>query len=88
MLNRNVLERSIYSLKMSAFWDIVSCSLVEVDRHFRDAYCLHREDDQTSETRPLLQNKVHSKNKHTVISSQVLYSRWKFITLQSSIHYS
>jgi hypothetical protein len=23
-----------------------------------------------------------------VISSRVLYSRWKFITLQSSIHYS
>jgi hypothetical protein len=24
-----------------AFWDIASCSLVEVDRRFRDAYCLH-----------------------------------------------
>jgi hypothetical protein len=29
------------SMKMAAFWDIVSCSLVEVDRHFWGADCLH-----------------------------------------------
>jgi hypothetical protein len=27
-------------MKMTAFWDIASCSL-EVDRRFRGAYCLH-----------------------------------------------
>jgi hypothetical protein len=27
--------------KMTAFWDVVPCSLVEVDRFFRDPYCLH-----------------------------------------------
>jgi hypothetical protein len=28
------------STKMTAFWDIEPCSLVEVDRRFRGAYCL------------------------------------------------
>jgi hypothetical protein len=30
-------------LKMTAFWDISPCSLVEVHRLFRGAYCLHHE---------------------------------------------
>jgi hypothetical protein len=30
---------------MKAFKDIAPCSLVEVDRRFREAYCLHRRDD-------------------------------------------
>jgi hypothetical protein len=32
-------------MKMTAFWDIAPCSLVEVDRHFRGAYCLHHQGD-------------------------------------------
>jgi hypothetical protein len=28
-------------MKMSAFSDIALCSLIEVDRRFRGAYCLH-----------------------------------------------
>jgi hypothetical protein len=33
-------------MKMTTFWDIAPCSLVEVDRRFRGAYCLHyRPDD-------------------------------------------
>jgi hypothetical protein len=30
---------------MTAFWDTVPCSLVEVDRRFRGAYCLHHQGD-------------------------------------------
>jgi hypothetical protein len=43
-------------MKMRAFWDIVSCSLVGVDRRFRRAYHLHQPEDvgmwtvSTSET--------------------------------------
>jgi hypothetical protein len=33
------------NLKMTAFWDIAPCSLVEVDRRFRCAYCLHHQGD-------------------------------------------
>jgi hypothetical protein len=33
-------ERGIV-LKMTAFWDTAPCSLVEIDRYFRGAYCLH-----------------------------------------------
>jgi hypothetical protein len=32
-------------IKMSAFWDIVPCSLVEVDWRFRGAYCVHNQDN-------------------------------------------
>jgi hypothetical protein len=27
-------------MKMTLFWDVAKCSLVEIDRRFRDAYCL------------------------------------------------
>jgi hypothetical protein len=30
---------------MTAFWDTGPCSLVEEDRRFRGAYCLHDPDD-------------------------------------------
>jgi hypothetical protein len=30
------------SMKMTAVWDIASCSLVEVGRRFRGANCLHQ----------------------------------------------
>jgi hypothetical protein len=32
-------------MKVTAFWDMALCSLVEVDRRFRGAYCLHRQGD-------------------------------------------
>jgi hypothetical protein len=34
------------SMKMNIFWD-VPCSLVEIDRRFRDAYCLHYQVDRS-----------------------------------------
>jgi hypothetical protein len=30
---------------MTAFWDIAPCNLIEVDRRFRGAYCLHHHGD-------------------------------------------
>jgi hypothetical protein len=33
------------NMEMTAFWDMVLCSLVEVDRHFNGAYCLHCQGD-------------------------------------------
>jgi hypothetical protein len=33
------------SMKMMTFWDIASCSLVEVDRRFRGAHYLHHQGD-------------------------------------------
>jgi hypothetical protein len=32
-------------LLLLLFWDIAPCSLIEIVRRFRDAYCLHRQDD-------------------------------------------
>jgi hypothetical protein len=34
------------SVKVAIFWDIAPSSLVEIDRRFRGAYCLHRQGDQ------------------------------------------
>jgi hypothetical protein len=36
-------ETSIGSMKFIVFWDIAPCSHIEVDRHFRGAYCLHHQ---------------------------------------------
>jgi hypothetical protein len=30
---------------MTVFWDVAPCSLVEIDRRFSGAYCLHHQDD-------------------------------------------
>jgi hypothetical protein len=30
-------------LKMTAFWGIVPCSLVKIDKRFRGAFCLHHQ---------------------------------------------
>jgi hypothetical protein len=38
----NILKL-LYSLKISAFWDISPCNLVVVYRRFRSAYCLHHQ---------------------------------------------
>jgi hypothetical protein len=34
------------SMKMTVFWDIAPCSLVEVYRRFRGACCLHHQGDR------------------------------------------
>jgi hypothetical protein len=32
-------------MKIKAFWDMVPCNLVELDRPFRGAYCHHYQGD-------------------------------------------
>jgi hypothetical protein len=34
---------AVVSVKMTAFWNVAPCSLVEIDRRFRGAYCLHHQ---------------------------------------------
>jgi hypothetical protein len=34
-------------LRMAVFWDVVLCSLLDVDRCFREAYCLHHQGDES-----------------------------------------
>jgi hypothetical protein len=36
------------TIKMTAFWDLASSSLVEVDRRFRGAYYLHYKGNESS----------------------------------------
>jgi hypothetical protein len=37
-----IISLTIASLKTTSFWDRAPCSLIEVDRRFRGAYCLHQ----------------------------------------------
>jgi hypothetical protein len=42
------LLASDLSMKMIVFWDVVPCSLVDIDRRFRGAYCLHHHPDDVA----------------------------------------
>jgi hypothetical protein len=35
------------SIKMAIFWGVAPCNLLDTDRHFRGAYCLHHQGDCT-----------------------------------------
>lgn len=35
------------SMKMTAIWDVASCTLAEIGRRFRDAYYHHHQGDQS-----------------------------------------
>jgi hypothetical protein len=37
-------------MKMIVFRDVAPCSLVDTDRRFRDAYCLHHQGDKSQNT--------------------------------------
>jgi hypothetical protein len=37
-------------LKISVFWDVAPCSLIEIDRLFRGAYCFHHQGDRPVST--------------------------------------
>jgi hypothetical protein len=34
------------SIKLRVIWNVAPCSHVEVDRHFRGAYCLHHQGNE------------------------------------------
>jgi hypothetical protein len=40
------------SMKFRVFWDVASCSLIEVDRCFGGVYCLHQQGDRPLKLRP------------------------------------
>jgi hypothetical protein len=39
------LMNTVMITKMAVSWNAVPCSLVEIGRRFRDAHCLHHQDD-------------------------------------------
>jgi hypothetical protein len=42
------------SMKMVIFWDVAACSLVDIDRRFRGAYCLHHRPEDRRQASPKL----------------------------------
>jgi hypothetical protein len=65
-------------VKMIAFWDIASYSLVKVDRRFRDAYCLHHQGDDGRSTN--LRNVGLLQREYTALRSLMLSSAWCLFT--------
>jgi hypothetical protein len=51
----------VMRMKMAVFWDVVLCSLVEFDWHFRGAYCPHHQGDQQT-----MQHNIPEENYETV----------------------
>jgi hypothetical protein len=45
-----VIKPVVSLAKMTVFWDVAPCSLVQIDRRFRGAYCLLHQGDKLSET--------------------------------------
>jgi hypothetical protein len=39
------ISGSYGGMKMTIFWHVAQCSLIEIDQHFRGAYYLHHQDD-------------------------------------------
>lgn len=37
------------SMKTTLFWNVASCSLLDIDRHFRGVYCRHHQGDDHSD---------------------------------------
>jgi hypothetical protein len=40
----------VMGMNMTVFWDMVPCSLIDVDRYFRGVYCLHHQDSDGGST--------------------------------------
>jgi hypothetical protein len=45
-------EQYLYSkfYEVDYFWHVTPCSLIDIGRRFRGAYCLHHQDDEMMET--------------------------------------
>jgi hypothetical protein len=43
VISKNSLMQAASNRKMAVFWDAAPCSLLEIDRRFRSAYCLHHQ---------------------------------------------
>jgi hypothetical protein len=72
------------SMKVTAFWGIAPCSLVEVDRSFRGAYCLHHH-------RPVVGASMHLWNVgllqrcYTALYHSLTPSTWKISSVLERI---
>jgi hypothetical protein len=51
-------------MKIIAVWGIAPCSLIEVDRHFRGAYCLNHQGDERWGNDPLQNMYLHRAVQH------------------------
>jgi hypothetical protein len=43
-------DKHKYHKKVTVFRDVAPCSLLEIDRSFRGAYCLHHQGDESHES--------------------------------------
>jgi hypothetical protein len=58
-------------MKMTVFWDIWPCSIIEVDRRFRCVYCLHQGERPDDGGKPLKRRSTYTRL-HGAISQKAL----------------
>jgi hypothetical protein len=61
---RGTILGTIVTLKMTVFWDVAKCSLVEIDRRFRGAYYLSHQGATSQKTVVLLLATVRTLKYH------------------------
>jgi hypothetical protein len=60
-------------LTMTVFWDVTQCGLVDTDRRFRVAYCLHHKTDAVSSTETSVN--IYQTTRCNVAEDSHLYTR-------------
>jgi hypothetical protein len=68
------LVLTVTSMKMRAFRDIEPCTLVEVERRFKGAYCLYHQDDEwcCDEAERISETSSVSMSLHTALSQKAV----------------
>jgi hypothetical protein len=72
--NLNFSEEQKEEMKMTVFWDVAPCSLVEVYRRFRCAHCLHHQGDETTRTSKMSVN-FYQTARHNIPEDVHLHTR-------------
>jgi hypothetical protein len=57
-------EHWVRGMMMTIFWDVTSCSLVEVNQRFRNACCRHHQGDYRQTTRRNMPEDSHLHIRH------------------------
>jgi hypothetical protein len=73
----------VMNMKMAVFWDVL-CILVDIDQHFRGAYCLHRQGDwniyQTTWHNILKDSHLHLLVWSCLSTSNKVQTKWPVFT--------
>jgi hypothetical protein len=70
-----ICNRNSKRMRMTAFCDIASCSLVQVDRQLRDTYCLHHQNRPDDAVRTSEMFNFYKSTRRSIPEGCHLYTR-------------